>query len=423
MAHFINFSLLRRNRNFGWLFAGQFVSMLGTAITNVVLPYQIYTLTHSTAMVGLLSFLQLLPLLVTALLGGVLADRFSRRSLLIRAEIFLSLGSLVLMLNTLQASPSIWLLFIVAPLMSGINGLHRPALESSVQQIVDVKDMSQVSVLSSLKYNVCTIGGSAFAGILLSIVGLTLTFLVDVCSFAFSLFCLLRINIPLLQRAEQTDSVWKSLKEGCRYALSRQELMGSYWVDFAAMIFGMPIALIPAIVANAHEPSMLGFFYAAPAVGALIMSCFSQWTTKIKRHGAAIAIAATIWGVCIALFGIFNHMLWLGLVFFALAGAADEVSAIFRTTLWNETIPTIYRGRLAGIEMISYLSGPKLGDAEAGFVASCFGVSFSIVSGGVLCVAGVALCCFLMPKFWSYRSSVKQDEQEKTLLEEATSVE
>jgi MFS family permease len=421
MSHIINLSLLFRNKNFGWLYAGQFVSMLGTALTNVILPYQIYTLTHSTAMVGLLSLLQLLPLLFTALLGGVLADRCARRSLLIRAEIFLSLGSLLLMLNTLPSTPSLWLIFIVAPLMSGVTGLHRPALEGSVQQLVKVEDLAQVSVLSSFKYSVCTIGGSAFAGILLAWVGLTFTFLVDVFSFAFSLFCLLRINIPLLVQEEKVASVLKSLKEGCRYALSRQELMGSYWVDFVAMIFGMPIALIPAIVANAHEPSMLGFFYAAPAVGALIICCFSQWTMKIKRHGAAIAISATVWGVCILFFGLFHHLLWLGLFFFALAGAADQISGIFRSTLWNETIPSSYRGRLAGIEMISYLSGPKLGDAEAGFVASFFGIGFSIISGGVLCVAGVVLCCALMPKFWSYRSTIKQDEHTNTILEDLSS--
>ncbi len=410
MSYLINLSLLRKNRSFRWLYAGQFVSMLGTAITNVALPYQIYTLTHSTAMVGILSLLQLLPLLFTALLGGVFADRYSRRALLLKAEFSLSIGSLLLMLNAFQTAPSIWLIFLVAPLMSGLNGLHRPALESSVQQLVEAKDLAQVSVLSSFKYNVCVIGGSSFGGLILAFFGLTFTFLVDVCSFMFSVLCLLRIDIPLLQHNEEIKSVWKSLKEGCQYALSRQELMGSYWVDFIAMIFGMPTALIPAIVTNAHDSSMLGFFYSAPAVGALIMSCFSQWTMKIKRHGAGIAIAATIWGISILLFGIFYHLLWVGLFFFALAGAADEVSAIFRGTLWNETIPKSYRGRLAGIEMISYLSGPKLGDTEAGFVASLFGVGFSIISGGALCIGGVALCCLLMPKFWHYRSQTAVKE-------------
>lgn len=384
--------------------------MLGTAITNVLLPYQIYTLTHSTAAVGLLSLLQLLPLLVTALLGGVLADRCSRRKLLLRTEILLCFCSLLFMFNTLQNKPSLWLIFLVAPIMSSITGLHRPALEGSVQQLVEKKDIAQVSVLASFKYNVCTIGGTAFAGILLANIGLTLTFLIDVCSFIFSLFCLLRTHIPTLSSNAATDSIWTSLKEGCRYAKSRQELMGSYWVDFVAMIFGMPIALIPAIVTELHAPFSLGFFYSAPAVGALIISCFSQWTTKIQHHGRGIAIAATCWGISILLFGLFYHQLWLGLFFFALAGAADEISAIFRSTLWNETIPASYRGRLAGIEMISYLSGPKLGDAEAGFIASLFGVGFSIISGGVLCLAGVGICCLLMPQFWHYRSMINSSE-------------
>lgn len=416
MPFLVKFSLLRTNKNFAWLYTGQFVSMLGTAITSVLLPYQTYALSHSTALVGLLSFLQLVPLLVTALLGGVLADRCSRRSLLLTTEVLLCLCCLLLLLNSWQASPSLGLIFIVAPVMSGITGLHRPALEGSVQQLVAPQDRAQASVLASLKNSVCTIGGSACAGILVATIGLSCTFLIDVGSFIFSLGCLLRLEIQPLVALDAKESIWRSLQQGCRYAYSRQELMGSYWVDFAAMIFGMPIVLIPAIVAELHEPAALGFFYAAPAVGALIMSCCSQWTMKVKRHGVGIAIAAMLWGVSIVFFGIFYHHLWLGLFFFAVAGAADQISAIFRSTLWNETIPPSYRGRLAGIEMISYLSGPKLGDAEAGWVASLFGVGFSIISGGVLCVAGVALCCLWLPKFWHYRSKLTPHTAEGRLL-------
>lgn len=414
MQYFINLSLLRRNRNFRWLYLGQFISMLGTMITSVALPYQIYQLTQSTWMVGLLSFCQLIPLLFTALMGGVLADRYSRRPLLLTSEILLSLGCLTLVINTLLPHPQILTLFITATLMSAITGLHRPALESASQQIVDKKDLAEMSPLISFKYSVCMIGGSALAGIILAGFGLTFTFLIDLLTFFISLVCLLMIKIPAFTPEEKKTSTWQSLREGCRYALSRQELMGSYWVDFIAMIFGMPTALIPALVANAHgSSSMLGLFYSAPAVGALIFSSCSQWVRRIHRHGAAIAISAGLWGLAILCFGL-CHNLWLSLFFFALAGAADESSAIFRTTLWNETIPTNLRGRLAGIEMVSYLSGPRLGDAEAGFVAAYLGVGFSIVSGGALCIIGVAACCFLMPKFWNYRSVIHSDAEDES---------
>lgn len=170
------------------------------------------------------------------------------------------------------------------------------------------------------------------------------------------------------------------------------------------MIFGMPMALFPAIAEHFGGASTLGLLYSAPAVGALVISFFSGWVDKVKRHGAAIAIAAMFWGVAIILFGL-SHNLWLALFFLSLAGAADAVSGIYRSILWNETIPNNLRGRLAGIEMISYLSGPKLGDTEAGLVAAAFGVTASVVSGGILCLAGVAVSCYLLPKFWGYQNN------------------
>jgi hypothetical protein len=148
---------------------------------------------------------------------------------------------------------------------------------------------------------------------------------------------------------------------------------------------------------------VLGLLYAAPAVGALLISLVSGWTQRIKRHGIAIAVAATLWGIFIIGFGLAKN-LPLALAFLVLAGAADAVSGIFRDIVWNTIIPGELFGRLAGINMISYLSGPRLGDAEAGLVAAAFGVTASIVSGGVLCVIGVGICCYMLPKFWRYHA-------------------
>lgn len=357
MKYLINFSIFRRNHNFAFLYAGQFVSFIGTMITSVALPYQIYTETHSTLMVGLLSLVQLLPVLVTALIGGVFADRYHRRLLLLVSEAALALGCLLLAVNAALPEPHIWILFVVAALMAAFNGLHRPALESMVQQIVAREDLPSVSSLASLKGNVAMIGGPAIGGVLIASTGLVTTYLLDFASFAISLVALASMrNIPKPQNTRD-DSTWTSLKQGVQYAFSRQELVGTYVIDFVAMICAMPTALFPAIAAAFGGAKVLGMLYAAPAVGALIISFFSGWTKYIKRAGVAISISAALWGISIIFFGL-SANLWVGLLFLVLTGAFDSISGIFRMTMWNETIPNHLRGRLAGIEMISYLSGP-----------------------------------------------------------------
>ncbi len=405
MSYIINLSIFRRNRNFTLLYIGQFVSFIGTMITGVALPYQIYTQTHSTLMVGLLSLVQLLPLLFTALIGGVFADRYHRRLLLLMAETVLAIGSLILAFNAHFASPHIWIMFVVSSLMSAFNGLHRPALESMVQQIVKKEDYATVSSLSTFKGSVSMVGGPAIGGLIIANFGLVATYFVDVASFVISLTALLLMTHIPKPQSVRDDSTWTSLKQGFRYAFSRQELVGTYVIDFTAMIFGMPTALFPAIAQSFGGAKVLGILYSAPAVGALIVSLFSGWTQLVTRHGLAIAVAAGMWGVSIIFFGLASHF-WVALIFLALAGAFDGISGIFRMTMWNQTIPNDLRGRLAGIEMISYLSGPRLGDTEAGLVAAAFGVTASIVSGGVLCVVGVAICCYFLPKFWRYEARI-----------------
>jgi MFS family permease len=405
MSYLINISLFRRNRNFTFLYIGQFVSFMGTMITGVALPYQIYTLTHSTLMVGLLSLVQLLPLLFTALIGGVFADKYHRRFLLLIAETVLALGSLLLAFNAYLPTPHIWLMFIVSSLMSAFNGLHRPALESIVQQIVKKEDYASVSSLATFKSSVSMVGGPAIGGLIIANFGLVTTYFVDVASFVISLTALMLMTHIPKPPSMRDDSTWTSLKHGFRYAFSRQELVGTYVIDFTAMVFGMPTALFPAIAQSFGGAKILGILYSAPALGALIVAFFSGWTVRVTRHGLAIAIAAALWGVSIIGFGLASQF-WLAIFFLVLAGAFDGISGIFRMTMWNQTIPNELRGRLAGIEMISYLSGPRLGDTEAGLVAAAFGITASIVSGGVLCVVGVAICCYFLPKFWRYDAHI-----------------
>jgi MFS family permease len=403
MSHFLDLSLLKRNRDYGLLYSGQVISFIGTMITGVALPYQIYELTQSTLMVGLLSLAQLIPLLITALLGGVFADRYNRRALLIGSELFLAIGCSLLALNAYSASPSLIAIFLVSALMSAVNGLHRPAFDSITQQIVAVADYKTVGALASFKFSFCMIVGPAIAGLIIARYGIGVTYLIDLITFVISVSNLCSIHKIPKPVAHEHAPILTSLKQGIQFALKRQELMGSYWVDFIAMIFGMPNALFPAMAQSLGGAKALGLFYAAPAVGSLLISCFSGWTSKVKYYGRSIAIAAGLWGLAIIGFGL-SSSLWLALFFLGLAGMLDTISGIFRSTLWNETIPQEYRGRLAGVEMVSYLSGPKLGDTEAGLVAAAFGITASVVSGGVLCIIGVAVCCWLMPKFWYHQS-------------------
>ena len=200
------------------------------------------------------------------------------------------------------------------------------------------------------------------------------------------------------------QSVYSSIREGLQFAISRQELMGSYFVDFMAMVFAMPTALFPSMAEMYGGAKALGLLYAAPAVGSLLIAFFSRWTSNVKSDGKAIAISAGLWGLAMIGFGL-SSSLFLALLFLVLSGSFDAISGIFRSSLWNHTIPTEKRGRLAGIEMLSYLSGPRLGDARAGLCASFIGTAATITSGGILCVIAVALCCVCMPRFWDYTSS------------------
>lgn len=396
----IDLSPLRNNRDFRCVYAGQFVSFFGTMMSLVALPYQVYELTHSTLVVGLLGIAELLPLLVTAFIGGALADTIDRRSLLIKAEVGMMLCCLLLVGNALIAHPQVWLIFVIAAAMSALNGLHRPSLDAMVPRLVSHHEIESVSVLASLKSTVGMIGGPAVAGICISSFGLSWTYILDCSTFVFSILALSQVK-SMVPAEKQARPSLRSIKEALSYAKSRQDLLGTYLVDLSAMIFAMPNALFPAIATLYGGTKVLGWFYSAPAIGALCVTLCSGWTKKVKRQGAAVIFAAMMWGLCIMAFGLSTH-LGLALFFLALAGAADCISGIFRMTIWNETIPDKIRGRMASLEMVSYMSGPLLGNAQAGLMASLVGTQLAITMGAGLCLLLVSSCIFLMPPFWKY---------------------
>ena len=401
-----DFSLLRRNRPFAFLFCGQWVSFMGSMMTTVAIPYQVYQVTHSPAWVGAIGLVQLAALILCALWGGTLADKYHRKPLLLWTGSLLTLGSLCLVFNALALN-SILVIFLLAASMLGVIAIDRPAREAFTQQILQKEDFARYSAINTFKNNFCMIIGPAVGGLLIAHAGLVVLYTVDLATYLFALLTLLAVPGHPNPGAERKVAFWASLKEGLQFAASRQSLMGSYSVDFFAMVFGMPMALFPAMALHTFgsSASALGWLYAAPAIGGLAFSLVSGTVSKIKRHGLAIAISAAFWGVAIILFGL-SHSLWLALLFLAIAGAFDAASGLFRQTLWNETVPNTLRGRMASLEMLSYMSGPKLGDAEAGFVASIWGIPASIISGGILTIISVLACCLALPEFTGYRSTV-----------------
>lgn len=396
----IDLTPLKRNRDYRYAYLGQFVSFLGTMLSRVAVPFQVYHLTNSTLAVGLLGIVELIPLLLTAFIGGALADVMDRRKLLIYSEMGMALCILILMLNALSTHPQLWLIYVIAAITFALTGLHRPSLDALLPRLVSFEEIAATSVLSMFRATVGMICGPAIAGICIAIFGLAFTYMLDVLTFVFSIVALMQIRSLKPPETQDRPSI-KSVMDALHYAISRQELMGTYVVDFFAMVFAMPNPLYPAMAVMLGGAKTLGWLYAGPAIGALIVTVFSGWTSKITRQGAAVAISAICWGGAIACIGLCNHMLFI-IFFLIFAGAADCVSGIFRTTIWNETIPDRLRGRMASLEMISYMSGPLLGTAQVGLVASLTSIPVAILSGGVLCVIAVCLSSILLPAFWTY---------------------
>jgi MFS family permease len=396
----IDLTPLRSSRDFRLVFTASGVSAIGSYLTFVSIPYQVFVLSHDPLLVGLIGLCELVPLLFMAFIGGALADYLDRRLLVVVGEILFAALTGVLLINSLAGRPQMWLLFVVAGLSTTIDGIQRPALDAVVPRLVVPEQIPAAGALNSLRMNVAALAGPALAGVLLQGVGLAWVYAIDMATFAVSLTCLAFVRRVPPPPAPDRPSL-RSVVTGLRYAVNRKELLGTYLVDINAMFFGMPQALYPFVADRLGGPAVLGLLYAAPSAGSLVATVTSGWSARVRRHGMAVILAAGAWGVAIVGFG-FANSLWLAVLTLALAGAADMVSGLFRGIIWNQTIPDHLRGRLAGIEMLSYTSGPTLGNLESGVVARFAGVGGSIVWGGVLCVAGTVALAALLPEFRRY---------------------
>ncbi|MGI8641445.1 MAG: MFS transporter [Pyrinomonadaceae bacterium] len=408
----IDISPLKISRDYRLLFFGQLVSFFGSMMTFIVVPWQMYQLTQSSAMVGYIYLAEFVPMVCLAFVGGALADALDKRKMLRLTEIGQTSVTVILLLNSLLPNPQIWVLFVSVALHAGFAAIQRPAFESFIQKIIPNDLMAAVMALNSVRYSVGAIISPAIAGIIATQFSASVAYTIDLITFIASLIAVFLLNVvPPPENAERPGI--KSVIKGWKYAFSRQELLGTYFIDIAAMFFAMPQALYPAL-AVIYGDKYVGFFPAALAAGALLASLTSGWTKDIHRHGLMVTFAAIFWGVAIIFFGLSDGIVF-ALLFIGAAGFFDMISGIFRGAIWNQTIPNFLRGRLASIEMISYLTGPMLGSAKMGIVAEKFGVKTAIVSGGILCVVAVGALALILPKFVTYdgREGVKQKEIEE----------
>ncbi len=409
---FLDLSPLKVSRDYRLLFFGQLVSFFGSMMTFIVVPWQMYQLTQSSAMVGYIYLAEFVPMVILAFIGGAMADFLDKRKMLRLTEIGQAAASALLLINSLLAEPRIWVLFVCVAAHAGLAAIQRPAFESFIQKIIPPELMTAVMALNSLRWSLGAIVSPAIAGIIATQFSPAVAYSIDLLTFAATITALYMVTaVPSPENAERPS--WQGIKRAWKYAFSREELLGTYFIDIAAMFFAMPQALYPAL-AVMYGDKYVGFFPASIAAGALLASLTSGWTKNVQRHGLMVIGAAIMWGVAIIFFGLTDSIV-PALLFLGAAGFFDMISGIFRGSIWNQTIPNYLRGRLASIEMMSYLTGPMLGSAKMGIVAESFGVKAALVSGGILCVVSVGCAALLLPKFATYdgREGVKQKEREE----------
>ncbi|MFI5528289.1 MFS transporter [Kitasatospora sp. NPDC051853] len=390
----------RSSRDFRLLWSAGCVSSFGSFLTYVALPLQIKHLTNSPIAVGLIGAVELVPLIVFGLWGGALADALDRRKLVLGSEVGLLLLSGMLLLNALLPDPVLWLVYVVAALVAAADGLQRPALDSMTPRIVPHDQLTAAFTLLSLYRNAASVAGPALAGVIVAVAGVETAYALDVLTFAVSLVLLYKIRaVPPSTGAEKPSL--SAIANGIRYAWGRKDLLSTYVIDIVAMLFAFPVAIYAFWASDLKADWALGLMYGATAAGALVVSATGGWTSHVHRHGRMLVFAALGWGVSIALAGLVGNV-WLVLLCLALAGGADQISGVARSSIWNQSIPDEFRGRLAGVELLSYSVGPQLGQARAGGMATAIGVRGSVWAGGLACVVGVVALTAAVPRLLRY---------------------
>jgi MFS family permease len=402
---------LRESRDFRLLFIGQLISMLGTQLTVVAIPYQVFHMTHSTLQVGAISLAQLFPFLAGALMAGPIGDSIDRRNIMLWTAGASVVTSAAMAGNASLRHPSLIALYLISALAAAFMGFSNTARMASVPGLVGRRLVAPAAAIMQVTFQLGVIVGPSLAGLLLGI-GLPLVFGLDAASFVVALIATL-LMAPIPPGEHSGLSPWQSTREGLRYLRTHKALQGVYIIDVNAMVFGMPRALFPAMAGGVFGGGTitLGFLYAAPGVGALIGAVTTGWVSNLRRQGVAVILAVMAWGAAITIFGLV-HTLWVALLMLAIAGWADVISAVLRNTILQTSIPERFRSRMSSIQMAVVQGGPRLGDMESGAVAAATSLEFSVVSGGLACIAGAVLIGALLPRFRQHVATEIDDAPE-----------
>jgi MFS family permease len=394
----LDVSPLREFPAYRRLWLGQSVNVIGSQVTRVALPYQVYVLTHSTLAIAALTLVQLVPLLLFALGGGSLADVLDRRRLLLVTQIALASTSLALAIVSL-GSPGLPVLFAIAFVASAFTAVDEPTRSSATPRLVPAARLPSAIALGQLSFNAGSVIGPAIGGLILAGVGVSGAYLVDVATYSLSIVAILGLPpIPPVIAGRRAGLA--AIREGLSFVRGRRIILSTFAIDLNAMVFGMPTALFPALALDVFHvgPVGVGLLNAAPAAGAFAAAFLSGLVTRLRRIGRGIIVAVVVWGAAIALFGLSTFSFPLALLFLAIAGGADVLSAVLRSTLVQLTTPDELRGRVTAIHILVVTSGPRVGDIEAATVASVVGAQLSAISGGLLCVLGVIGVARLFPE-------------------------
>jgi MFS family permease len=399
----VDFSPLRDYPDYRRLWIGQAVTFVGSEMALVALPVQIWKLTHSTLALGLFSLTELVPLLTLTLVGGAVADAFDRRRMVLVTETLQAVGVAGLLVNAALPHPSIVVVFFFATIVAACFSAGVGAMRSLPQRLLPEEIFAQAGALDSIYYGLGGVAGPALAGVLIGAVGLSTVYAIGAISFAATVVALWGLP-PMPPHPEADRPGIRSIVDGFRFVVREKVILGFFLVDTNAMVFGMPLALFPAI-ASAHfgNLGLVGYFYSAPAAGALVAGLGSGWVAHVHRQGIVVVAAASLWGIAIVGFA-FADRFWLALVLIGLAGFADQVSAIFRNAMLLSLTPDRLIGRVRGIEFMQVASAPTLGNLEAGVVASLTSIRVSVASGGLLCVAGTLVSAAAFPALLRYEA-------------------
>ncbi|MGW6742200.1 MFS transporter [Streptomyces sp. NPDC055025] len=411
-------SPLRSSRDFRLLWVQGLVTTVGSFMAMIALPLQIKDLTGSPLAVGAMGLVELVPLVVFGLYGGALADAVDRRKVILLTEAGLGLLAAVLLMNALLPEPMLWPLYVVAGGVSALAGLQRPALDSLMARIVPHDQLTAAAALNAVRWQVGSIAGPSLAGVVVAYAGHATAYGLTILTFAASVLLCTRLSAaPAAHDAEKPSL--RGIAEGARYAWSRPVLLGTYAIDLAAMFFAFPNTIFPFLADELDAEWALGLMYAAGSVGSAVLALTSGWTSRVRRHGLFVVFGAAGWGLAITAAGWFANI-WLVLVCLAFAGAGDMLSGLGRSTIWNQTIPEELRGRLAGIEVLSYSVGPQLGQVRAGAMAGWTGTRPAIWGGGLACVVSVGLLAAVLPKLVTYDAATDEDARRRRAAKEPT---